>query len=95
MQEIRKAKGQYYRNLLEENIHNPSKFWKAIRKLVPNEKSSTETTTSWIKYDGKLTEDNYTTTNGFCDFWLNLAKQMTNELIIVIIIYIQTSLPLF
>ena len=43
--EIRKAKGRYYRNLLEENLDNPSKFWKAIKKLVSNEKSSTKAST--------------------------------------------------
>ena len=31
--EIRKAKGRYYRNLLEENLDNPSKFWKAVKSL--------------------------------------------------------------
>ena len=79
--EIRKAKGRYYRNLLEENLDNPGKFWQAIKKLVPNEKSSTKTSTIRIKHDDKLTEDNYTTANAFCNFCCNLAKQMNNNLI--------------
>ena len=79
--EIRKAKGRYYRNLLEENLDNPSKFWKPVKKLVPNEKSSTKTSTIRIKHNDKLTEDNYTTANAFCNFFCNLAKQMNNVLI--------------
>lgn len=78
--DIRKAKGRYYRNLLEENLDNPSKFWEAVKKLVPNEKSSTKASTIRIKYDDKLTEYNYTTANAFCNFFCNLAKQMNNEL---------------
>ena len=72
-------------HILIKNIakHWNCAFWKAIKKLVPNEKSSTKASTIRIKHDDKLTEDNYTTANAFCNFFCNLAKQMNNELKIV------------
>lgn len=77
--EIRNAKGLYHRNLLEENLDKPSKFWKAIKKLVPNENTSVRNTTIQIKDDDKITDNSYTTANAFCDFFCNLTKRMAAE----------------
>ena len=48
---IRKAKANYSRNVVDENADNPRNFWKIVKRVIPNKaigaKSSTTVTPMW------------------------------------------------
>ncbi len=40
---MRKSKAEYYKSLIQENINQPDRLWKAIKEVLPSSKK-TETT---------------------------------------------------
>ena len=43
---IKKAKASYHRNLIEENVTNPKKFWNCIKAVFPSKSCRIQTCTS-------------------------------------------------
>ena len=72
--QIRKAKSEYYQNLLEENRKNPNSFWKTIKKIFPGSKTKTNTSPSHIKIEND--DQNISTSNVFCKFFSTVATKM-------------------
>ncbi|XP_057298351.1 uncharacterized protein LOC130629229 [Hydractinia symbiolongicarpus] len=67
--DLRKAKGNYSRDLLSRNSRNPKKFWDTIKIIIPTKMR-------------KVTNDATTTTNKFekentlCSFFSNMAHRL-------------------
>ena len=73
--QIRKAKREYYQNLLEENRKNPKSFWNTIKKIFPGSKTNTANASpSHIKSSNN--DHNLSTSNIFCKFFSTVATKL-------------------
>ena len=78
---IRSAKGDYHKQLMNENINNPRNFWKSIKTVIPN-KSNLAGTKSipFLKDDITELEDSECAnkSNIFCSHLKHQSFKMTN-----------------
>jgi len=63
--QIKCAKYKYNKNLLSENSHNPRKFWKVLKNVMPTK----ETMPSSIKSDNEQSSDTNSKANVFCNYF--------------------------
>ena len=71
---VRKAKCQFNKDLLQETAHDPSRFWKALKKVLPVNSKSKITKTFLI--DGILTSNAKQIAIGFCSFFTDIARKL-------------------
>ena len=67
---LKKAKCEYHKNLLEENISKPKKFWKIIKSVFPNKSSISCLSNN----DGKA--ENLNLANKFAESYTYEAKKL-------------------
>ena len=70
--ELRHAKLNYNRNLLNENMDNPRSFWKIIKRLYPI-KSPPNVSGQSFDLDGERTVDAVKICEGFSNFFANVV----------------------
>ena len=72
----RKAKQEYYTNLLAENVNKPEKLWKSIKKILsPN---STQSTTMLMDDDGTHSDPN-SISNAFNKYFSNIGSSLASK----------------
>lgn len=74
---IRRAKSDYYRNLLTEHKTNPQSFWKTIKKIFPGKNTSTSNSdsTPFIS-GGHIKDENASKSNIFCKYFTTIATHL-------------------
>ena len=73
--QIRKAKCNYNKKLIQENSDNPKTFWKTINKILPNEKK--KRVPSVINIDGNLIIDRNKIANAFNLYFIGSVVRLT------------------
>ena len=77
--DIKKAKANYFRNKLEDNINQPKKLWKTLKDLgystKPNSKSKIV-----LNVNGSLLSDTLAVCNQINHFFTNVAQTLTSKL---------------
>ena len=76
---IKRAKQTYNKNMLRENINNPTSFWKSLKKVFPS-KPKTKHTCSTFKFDENEISDKQTIANEFGRFFSNIATKLLHIL---------------
>ncbi|WP_171480095.1 hypothetical protein, partial [Acinetobacter baumannii] len=71
---INRAKAKYHKELLNENVSKPEKFWKHIKALFPTKsiKQCPET----FSIDNHQTRDEREIADGFCLFFHTAVKNL-------------------
>ena len=77
---IKNAKINYHKNLLEENTTKPEQFWKCIKNLFPT-KPKHETTCTKFELDGKMVSDKLQIGNSFYNFCQTVASKLKRSCI--------------
>ena len=72
---IRTAKSNYTRSLLQENAHDPIKFWSTIKRIFPCKSKKCRVEQSF-DIDGTSTSNPSNISNGFCDYFTNIVSSM-------------------
>ena len=75
---VKKCKNQYYQKMLKENNNKPDQFWKTIKQLYPNNKS-TSNQSSTFTIDGSQTTDKKIIANTFCTYFSTKAVGMKRK----------------
>ena len=78
--EIRRAKAEYNRTLIQENMDNPKNFWKTIKKILPSNSSKSESINQ-LKCDGQQITDKVLVANSFCKFFSNVKSRISQALV--------------
>ena len=73
--QIRKAKCNYNKKLIQDNSDNPKTFWKTINKILPNEKK--KRVPSAINIDGNLITDRNMIANAFNLYFIGSVARLT------------------
>ena len=76
---VRKAKKEYFRNLLRQSTHDPSRFWKTLKTIFPT-KSVVSSAKSFL-IDGSLTTCSIKIASSFCNFFTNMASVVKQKAI--------------
>ena len=71
----RVAKQNYYKNLINENLGNSSKMWKALKKLLPSSKQSTTT----LEVDGVTHTEGKDIASTFNTFFSNIGATLASK----------------
>lgn len=74
---IKNAKNRYHRELLNNNVDSPDKFWSAIKKLYPT-KSPSEPGSALL-VNGTKTTDKKLIANTFCNYFSNVARLLKSS----------------
>ena len=69
---MRSAKANYNRNLIQENIDVWKSFWRAVKRVLPNDKKLKKSVSS-IKVDGNLKTDKNAIAKVACEQALHLG----------------------
>ena len=73
--QIRKAKCNYNKKLIQDNSDNPKTFWRTINKILPNEKK--KRVPSAINVYGNLITDRNKTANAFNLYFIGFVVRLT------------------
>ena len=77
--QIKRAKHSYNKNLLHENIKNPISFWRTLNNIFRT-KSKSKLTSTTFKVNKEEISNKETITNGFDQFFSNLAITLLQTL---------------
>ena len=73
------AKADYNRNLIQENVNDSKSFWRAVKRVLPNDKKLKQSMPS-IKVDGNLKTDKNVIAEGFNHFVTLTVKTIRDKL---------------
>lgn len=73
--QIRKAKCNYNKKLIQDNSDNPKTFWKTMNKILPNEKK--KRVPAAIHIDGNLITDRNKIANAFNSYFIGSVGRLT------------------
>ena len=76
---VRKAKSDYYKNLLKENERLPQKFWNVVKGIFSS-KGNHNYTNKGFKVNGELTSDSLEIANGFASYFSSIIKKLKGHL---------------
>ena len=77
--EVKKAKTNYYRNKLDENMGEPKKLWKSLQNLGYSSKSSSQAKIV-LDINGTLQSDTLSVCNHVNKFFTSVASDLTSKL---------------
>ena len=77
--QIKRAKHSYSKNLLHENIENPTSFWRTLKNIFTT-KPKSKLTSPTFKLNEEEISNKETTTNGFGQFFSNIAITLLQTL---------------
>lgn len=75
---VKNCKSRYHRELLEETVGSPNKFWSAIKKLYPT-KSTKEPGAAFL-VNGAVETDKEVIANSFCKFFTDVAGSLKRKI---------------
>ena len=73
---IRVAKSNYLKSLLNENANSPRKFWSIIKQIIPNNKGSECTATKFFFVKEEKITDPKQIANNFCNYFTDIANKL-------------------
>ena len=76
---VRSAKANYNRNLIQENIDDAKSFWRAVKRVIPNDTKLKQSMSS-IKVDGNLKTDKNAIAEGFNHFFTSIVRTISDKL---------------
>ena len=71
---VRDAKKSYHKQLLEDNVNNPDRFWKALKNIFPTK--STSQTTHNFNINSSTTTDRSVIANSFNMYFTTIVSQL-------------------
>ena len=77
--QMKRAKHSYNKNLLHENIKNPTSFWRTLKNIFPTKPKSKLTSTTF-KVNEEEISNKETISNGFGQFFSNIAITLLQTL---------------
>ena len=77
--QIKRAKHSYNKNLLHENLKNPTSFWRTLTNIFPTKPKSKLTSTTFKVKEEEISNKE-TITNGFGQFFSNIAITLLQTL---------------
>ena len=77
--DIKKAKTEFFKNKLDENMREPKKLWHYLGKLGYSSKTSSKSKIV-LDIDGVLHSDTHDVTNHINNFFTTVADKLTNKL---------------
>ena len=79
LRNVRSAKANYNRNLIQENIDDSKSFWTAVKRILPNDKKLKQSVFA-IKIDGNLKTDKNAIAKCFNHFFASIVKTISDKL---------------
>ncbi len=73
---VRKSKEAHFKNNIEQGVGNPNKLWKTLNDILPSKVSKNP---SSIVVDGKVLSKSDDMSNGFNDYFANVANNLINQ----------------
>lgn len=77
---IKKAKLEYYNDIIAENKDDPQKLWKSLKQLGYRNKLKTRTLNMNLNSEGTLTSDKSLVAGIFNNFFTTIASTLVNKL---------------
>ena len=78
--EIKAAKKEYFKNVIEENMGDGSKVWKCLKDMgVSFSTRSEQANISLDLGNGEYLFDKKSVSNKFCDFFCNVADDLVKN----------------
>ena len=71
---VRSAKANYNRNLIQENTNDSKSLWRAVKRVLPNDKKLKQSMSS-IKVSGNLKTDKNAIAEGFNHFFTSIVRE--------------------
>ncbi|PFX34756.1 hypothetical protein AWC38_SpisGene396 [Stylophora pistillata] len=75
--DIKKAKSDYYSNLIQENQGNAKGFWKALKKTLPSSKTSTNI--SSLRVDDAVVTSDESIVTALNTFFVNIGRKLAEK----------------
>ena len=73
---VKKAKQNYFKNLLTNSANDPDSFWNNLKKIFPCKQKNS---TSRFTIDSVSTSDSTTITNAFCSYFSNIVYKLKTK----------------
>ena len=75
--DIKKAKSDYYTNLIQENQGDAKGFWKALKKTLPSLKTSTNI--SSLRVDGAVVTSDESIATVLNNFFVSIGRKLAEK----------------
>ena len=78
--EIKKAKTQYYKDKIEDNLNNPKNLWNILKDMGAGKKGSTRSNSIGLEVNGEVSFDKATVAEKFNNFFVTVASSLVSKL---------------
>ena len=78
---IKKAKSDYYTNLISNSKSNAKDFWRAFKQTLPSSKSSSRSRITSLLADGALLTSAQSIASAFNSFFVNVGKSLAEKIV--------------
>jgi hypothetical protein len=73
---VKKAKQNYFKNLLVNSANDPNSFWSNLKKIFPSKQKNS---TSRFTINSVSTSDSKTIANAFCSYFSNIVNKLKTK----------------
>ena len=78
---IKRAKSDYYTNLISNSKSNAKDFWRAFKQTLPSSKSSSRSRITSLLADGALLTSAQSIASAFNSFFVNVGKSLAEKIV--------------